>query len=125
MTGAPNAVSQAAFGAALEREPAEVGEMVAEFDRRRRFLCGELARLGLEGPEPLGAFYAFPSVEAWCDERGSVGFCEDLLDDQGLALVPGSAFGMPEHVRLSYATDLDTIAEAVRRLEAFLAKKRR
>jgi aspartate aminotransferase len=124
MTGAPNAVSQAAFGAALAAEPVEIAEMVAEFDRRRRFLQGELARLGLEGPDPRGAFYAFPSVARFCDERGSVGFCADLLDEENLALVPGSAFGMPEHVRLSYATDLETIAEAVRRLESFLAKRR-
>ncbi len=124
MTGAPNSVSQAAFERALASEPTEVADTVRELDRRRRHLLGELERLGLETPEPLGAFYAFPNVARFCDERGSDGFCEDLLEEESLALVPGSAFGVPAHVRLSYALDLDSIREALVRLERFLAKRR-
>jgi aspartate aminotransferase len=122
MTGSPNALSQAAYEAALDEEPPEVEEMVREFAARREVLLAGLERLGLETPRPRGAFYAFPSVAAHLDERGSVGFCEDLLETQGLALVPGAAFGADRHVRLSYATDLDRIQEALRRLGTFLAR---
>jgi aspartate aminotransferase len=124
LTGAPNAVSQAAYQAALEHaggEPAEVEAMASEFDRRRRFLLQGLEQLGLATPRPRGAFYAFPDVSPWLDERGSIGFCEDLLEAERLALVPGAAFGVDRHVRLSYATSIDRIAEALHRLGRFLA----
>jgi aspartate aminotransferase len=128
LTGSPNAVSQAAYQAALEApggEPPEVAAMATEFDRRRRWLLEALAGLGLTTPRPRGAFYAFCDVSPWLDARGSVGFCEDLLETQRLALVPGSAFGLDTHVRLSYATALEQIEEAVRRLGAFLASRPR
>lgn len=126
LTGAPNAVSQAAFLAALEApggEPPEVAAMVAEFERRRRVLLSGLAELGLTTPRPRGAFYAFPDVAPWLDERGSVGFCADLLESKSLALVPGAAFGLDRHVRLSYATSLERIREALARLGSFLAER--
>jgi aspartate aminotransferase len=128
LTGAPNALSQTAFLAALEApggEPPEVAAMVAEFERRRRFLLAGLSELGLSTPHPRGAFYAFPDVAPWLDERGSVGFCADLLETRGLALVPGAAFGLDRHVRLSYATSLERIDEALARLRSFLAERPR
>ncbi len=130
LTGCPNAVSQAAFEVALApnsdgAEPPEVAAMVAEFDRRRRVIVDGLRRIGLEVPWPRGAFYAFPDVSPWIDERGSSGFCEDLLEDQDLAVVPGSAFGVDDHVRLSYATSIENIERALQRLGTFLAKRRR
>jgi aspartate/methionine/tyrosine aminotransferase len=121
LTGAPNSVSQAGYLAALQNEPPEVERMKAEFDARRRFLVPELVRLGLATPFPRGAFYAFADVSPYLDARGSAGFCEDLLERQNLALVPGSAFGVDSHVRLSYALGLDRIREATKRLAAFLA----
>ena len=124
LTGCPNAVSQAAFEAALLREPPEVERMCVEFDRRRRVLVEGLRALGLETPWPRGAFYAFPSVSPWLDERGSNGFCEDLLEQQNLAVVPGSAFGVDGAIRLSYAIDLATIERALERLARFLAARR-
>jgi aspartate/methionine/tyrosine aminotransferase len=124
LVGCPNAVSQAAFEAALLREPPEVERMCAEFDRRRRTIVEGLRSLGLETPWPRGAFYAFPSVAPWLDERGSNGFCEDLLEQQNLAVVPGSAFGVDASIRLSYATDLATIELALERLGRFLAARR-
>lgn len=123
LTGCPNAVSQDAYEAALTSEPPEVGRMVSEFDARRKVLIEGLRALGLETPWPRGAFYAFPNVTPYLDERGSTGFSEDLLEDQSLVIVPGSAFGMDTHVRLSYATSLDKIHEALGRLGAFLAKR--
>ena len=120
MTGAPNSISQVAFQAALEEEPAEVGAMVDEFRDRRAFLLSALDEMGLSAANPRGAFYAFPNIARFRDARGSSGFCEDLLEQQALALVPGAAFGMDDHVRLSYALDRAQLEVAVRRLQAFL-----
>jgi aspartate aminotransferase len=120
LTGCPNAISQEAYAAALTSEPPEVAKMAGEFDARRKYLLSELRGLGLETPWPRGAFYAFPEVRAWLDHRGSAGFCEDLLERENLALVPGSAFGVDTHVRLSYALSMDKIAVAVGRLRRFL-----
>jgi aspartate aminotransferase len=124
LTGCPNAISQEAFRAVLVEEPPEVARMVAEFARRRGYLLGALAGLGLETPYPRGAFYAFPKVSQLFDERGSAGFCEDLLESQAVALVPGSAFGDDRHVRLSYALAIERLEEAVARLETFLTARR-
>jgi aspartate aminotransferase len=123
LTGCPNAISQEAFRAALVSDPPEVAAMVAEFSARRDLLLAELEDMGLPAPTPRGAFYAFPNAEAHLDERGAEGFCEDLLEQQGLALVPGSAFGDDRHVRLSYALSKDRIREATQRLRAFLATR--
>lgn len=124
MTGSPNAISQAAFEVALRREPPEVAAMAAEFQTRRDLLVAGLRALGLETPAPEGAFYAFPNVSAFLDARGSAGFCSDLLEEQGLSLVPGSAFGLDGHVRLSYALSAERLRDALRRLDTFLAPKR-
>ncbi len=123
LTGCPNAISQAAFEAALSSEPREVEAMCAEFDRRRGVIIGGLRKLGLEVPWPRGAFYAFPNVAPYLDARGSSGFCEDLLEEQNLAVVPGSAFSVDEHVRLLYATSVDKIEKALTRMGSFLAKR--
>ena len=123
MTGAPNSISQAAYQAGLESEPVEVEAMVREFGERRKLLLSELARLGLETPNPRGAFYAFPNIVRYAGGRGSSGFCEELLEQEALALVPGVAFGMDEHVRLSYALSKPRLREAIRRLENFLGKR--
>ncbi|MCC7013226.1 MAG: pyridoxal phosphate-dependent aminotransferase [Planctomycetes bacterium] len=121
LTGAPNTISQDAYQAALVgSEPLEVAQMCAEFDRRRRWLIDALRGMGLAVPWPRGAFYAFPDVRAYLDERGTRGFCEDVLEQQDLALVPGTAFGVDTHVRLSYALSLDKIKLAAERLGKFL-----
>ena len=120
MTGSPNAVSQEAFLAALEGGPPETETMRLAFAERRELLLRGLERLGLSTPRPGGAFYAFPEVSAFLDERGSAGFCADLLEEHGLALVPGSAFGLDAHVRLSYALGSEAIEEALRRFGTFL-----
>ncbi|HTF89562.1 MAG TPA: pyridoxal phosphate-dependent aminotransferase [Planctomycetota bacterium] len=125
LTGCPNAISQDAYEAGLRSEPPEIAKMAAEFDRRRKFLLGELESMGLRTPWPRGAFYAFPDVSPWLDSRGSAGFCEDLLEQQGLALVPGSAFGVDANVRLSYALSIEKIQIATQRLRTFLAEHAR
>jgi aspartate aminotransferase len=125
LTGCPNAISQAAFEAALLAEPQEVALMCQQFALRRDLLVQGLRELGLETPWPRGAFYAFPSVAPWIDARGSDGFCEDLLEQADLAVVPGSAFGVDDHVRLSCATTIPLIERALERLGGFLARRPR
>jgi aspartate aminotransferase len=122
-TGSPNAVSQHAFEAGLRTHAPEMDVMRAAFRERRDFLVAGLARLGLSCPTPQGAFYVFPDVSAHLGVRGSVNFCEELLESQNLVLIPGAAFGVDTHVRLSYALSQDVIAEALRRLGAFLARR--
>lgn len=125
LTGCPNAISQAAFEAALTSEPPEVERMVREFAVRRDRMVKGLRELGLETPLPRGAFYAFPKVAPYLDARGSSGFCEDLLEQVDLAVVPGSAFGVDEHVRLSCATSMSVIERALERLGRFLSTRAR
>lgn len=122
LTGAPNYISQSAFEAGLVVEPPEVARMCAEFDQRRRRIVAGLSELGLETPWPRGAFYAFPRITQYLDARGSAGFCEDLLEQENLAVVPGSAFGVDQHIRFSYATSLNVIEQALTRLASFLAR---
>jgi len=124
MTGSPNAISQEGFRAALEKTPPETEEMRLAFAERREVILRGLMELGLSTPRPGGAFYAFPDVSPYLDEHGSMGFCAALLEQQSLALVPGSAFGLDSNVRLSYALGLDTIEEALRRLGEFLKTRR-
>ncbi len=125
LTGCPNAISQAAFEAALVTEPPEVERMVREFAARRDLLVQGLRKLGLETPLPRGAFYAFPRVTPFLDARGSIGFCEDVLEEVDLAVVPGSAFGVDDHVRLSCATSTQIIERALERLGRFLSTRTR
>lgn len=123
MTGSPNAVSQHAFEAGLRTHAPEMDAMRRAFGERRDFLLKGLAQLGLPCATPRGAFYAFPDVSAHLDGRGSVGFCDALLEAQDLVLIPGVAFGVDTHVRLSYALSKETIQEALRRLGVFLAAR--
>ena len=120
LTGAPNAISQEAYLAALLEEPPEVEAMAREFDERRRHILRRLDALGLRTPEPRGAFYVFPDIRGVHASGDSAGFCEQLLEQQGLAAVPGTAFGLEGHIRLSYACSLEKIDAGMDRLEAFL-----
>ncbi len=123
LSGCPNYISQRAFEACLIEEPEEVKDMIATFDRRRRVVIEGLDRMGLKGPQPKGAFYAFPDLHHRFDERGSSGFCADLLEAEALATVPGTAFSAPRHIRLSYALSEDRLVEALDRLERFLSDR--
>jgi aminotransferase len=106
---------------ALQAGEAHVRAMVAEYDRRRRLIVAGLNELGLPTFEPKGAFYAFPSIEAsgMDDET----FARLLLEEQKVAVVPGSAFGAHNaHVRCSYATSYEQIEEALERMQRFMHK---
>jgi aminotransferase len=118
---APTVSQYAALAALREGEP-YVEEMVAEYDRRRRLIVGGLNEIGLACFEPQGAFYAFPSIRiSGLDENE---FAEELLQEEGVALVPGSAFGEAGrgYVRCSYATAYEKIEEALERLRRFVRR---
>lgn len=116
-------MGQTAALEAVQHGERDVEYMRQQYDRRRRLIVDGFNRLGLSCFEPRGAFYAFPSIEitAMDDEA----FCEELLLEERLALIPGSAFGPSGagFLRASYATSEDTIREALKRLERFLTKR--
>jgi aminotransferase len=116
---APTTAQDAALVALKAAEP-DVRRMVAEYDRRRRLLVEGFNRIGLPTFEPRGAFYAFPRVAG--TGLTSDEFSERLLFEEKVAMVPGSAFGPSGegHVRASYATSFEDLAEALVRVERFI-----
>jgi len=117
-------MSQYAGIAALSEKFSFVDEMVAEYDKRRRIIIKGLKELGLPCFEPHGAFYAFPSIAG--TGMTSEEFCEQLLFEEKLAVVPGNAFGPSGegHVRCCYAASQSKIEEALERLRRFLHRHR-
>jgi aspartate/methionine/tyrosine aminotransferase len=120
-----NAATQWAGIAALEGPQDCVTAMVAEFDKRRHVVVEGLNRLpGTSCIMPKGAFYAFPNVSGLFGRRGKGGVlrgsadvCAFLLEEARIATVAGVDFGSDAHIRLSYATGLDTITEGLRRMD--------
>ncbi len=125
-SGAPP-FCQHAYAAALDGDQGCVQEMREAFAKRGRFVFERLnAMPGVRCQEPDGAFYAFPDVSgsfAALGVNGSVEFAKKLLDRSGVAVVPGLAFGMDSHVRISFATSMDVLEQAMRRLQTFLTEK--
>lgn len=121
-------VSQKAALAALELEPACLEEMREEYDWRRRYVLDRMERIeGFECPRPDGAFYVFPRVSEAMDRlncRTSAEFSKVLLHEAHVATVPGSAFGMEGHIRLSYATSRSALETGFDRIEALLRRGR-
>jgi aminotransferase len=116
-------LSQKAAIEALARPASDVGDMVQEYRRRRNFATASLADMGLDCHRPLGAFYAFPSI-ARCG-LSSKDFALQLLKEEKVAVVPGSAFGAcgEGFVRCAYATSMANIKEAMARLKRFVSKR--
>ena len=116
-------MGQAAALEAIHAGEDDVERMRQEYDRRRRLLVDGFNRLGMNCFEPRGAFYAFPSIAA--SGMDDEAFCEALLHEERLALIPGSAFGDSGrgYIRASYATSEDNIREALCRLERFLERR--
>ncbi len=118
-------VAQYAGLEALRGGEAAVGEMVAEYDRRRRVIVSGLNEIGLPTFEPQGAFYAFPQIAHL--GLSSEEFAERLLVEQQVALIPGDAFGPSGagFVRACYAASMDKIETALDRIEHFVRKLQR
>jgi aminotransferase len=122
---APTIAQDAALEAILHGEQ-EVERMVAEYDRRRRLVVGRLNAMGLRTFEPRGAFYAFPEVTSTTG-LDSDGFARGLLEEEHVAVIPGSAFGPSGegHVRACYATSYEQLVAAMDRIERFVGRHRR
>ena len=124
-TSNPTANAQKAAVEAFRGSQQSVGEMLAEYSRRRRYVVDRLRRIpGFRCEEPGGAFYAYPNVSA-AFERGVkdvVDFSVQLLEKKQVAVVPGVAFGTNEHVRISYAASMDHLEKALNRIEDFMSQ---
>jgi aspartate aminotransferase len=120
-TSCAGSVSQAAAVAALEGPQDCIGQMRDEFKRRYEYISAALNDLpGVECPNCEGAFYAFPSFQGFLDGRDDIGDDVELaswmLEVARVSTVPGSAFGAPGHLRLSYAASMDYLEEAISRI---------
>jgi len=119
-TSNPSSISQAAALEAISGDQSFINMMVEAFERRHNFLVDSLNAIdGIECPQSRGAFYSFPRVQGLIDRLGlkdDVEFSTYCLDNISLALVPGSAFGAPGYVRLSFATSMDNLKLAIERL---------
>jgi aspartate/methionine/tyrosine aminotransferase len=103
-----------------------VETMRQAFEERLNTIYPLLAEVpGFEVVKPEGAFYLFPNVKKALEMKGFTDvteFTTAILEEVGVALVTGAGFGAPENIRLSYATDMDTLKEAVARLHTFMKK---
>ncbi|MBF0844926.1 aminotransferase class I/II-fold pyridoxal phosphate-dependent enzyme, partial [Streptococcus danieliae] len=124
LTSNPTTVAQYAAIAALKNGHKAAEEMRLAFEERLNTIYPLLNQVpGFRADKPQGAFYLFPNVEEAMKRKGFTevaAFTNDILEQVGLALVAGDAFGSPHHVRMSYATDLDTLKEAILRLENYM-----
>ncbi len=120
---APTIAQDAALVAITEGEP-EVARMLAEYDRRRRLVVDRFNAMGLETFEPRGAFYAFPRITSTGLDAET--FSRRLLEEEHVAVVPGSAFGPSgeQHVRACYATSYERLEEAMDRIGRFVERVR-
>jgi len=125
-TSAPSSISQKAGEAAYRGPLDAVNSMREQFKKRRDFLVDALNALeGVNCFTPQGAFYVFPDISAFLNTKtpggssisSSTDLCLYLLDEFGLALVPGDAFGEPNGLRMSYAASMNELEEAMKRLE--------
>jgi aspartate aminotransferase len=122
-TSNPTSIAQWAAVEALTGPQDSVGRMRAEFDRRRRYLVGELNSIaGVSCLAPTGAFYVFPNTSKLYGGKfnSSTELAMYLLEEANVALVPGEAFGDDGYIRISYATSLDDIKKAMERIRKAL-----
>lgn len=130
MTSNPSSIAQAAAAAALGGPQDAVAPMMQEFARRGRFVVDRLRAIpGVQCTEPQGAFYAFPNVSPYLQR--SVGgmqlangdhLAAYLIENAHVAVVGGTDFGAPEHIRISYATSMKNLEEGLDRIDAALRK---
>ena len=124
-TSNPTSISQVAAEAALRGGRDCVTPMVTAFKERHDYIVDALNGIpGITCIPGDGAFYAYPCVKGAMEKMGitdDVEFAEKLLSDAGVALVPGSAFGTPGYMRVSYATSMNTLRDAIDRLSKALS----
>lgn len=122
---APTTSQFAAITALGESVDEDVENMRKEYDMRRKFCVRKLNEMGLHTFEPLGAFYVFPNITS--SGMTSEEFCEKLLEEKHVAIVPGSAFGNSGEgfARISYAYSIDHLRTAMQRIQEFLDEHRK
>lgn len=129
-TSNPTTSSQWASIQALNKAEGDVGKMAAAFDKRRLFMVAALNDIpGVECLTPDGAFYAFPNIQQFIGKRSASGeivdsasFCNNLLQEQNVATVPGSGFGAEGFIRLSYSTSMTEIETGIGRIREWLSQ---
>ena len=124
-TSNPASISQKAAFEALTGPQESVGEMLAEYARRRKYVIERLRAIpGIRCAEPGGAFYAYPNISS-AFERGikdPLEFSVKLLEKKFVAVVPGEAFGTKQHVRISYATSMEQLDRGLTRIAEFMSE---
>ena len=126
-TSNPCSISQKAAFEALTAPQDSVAAMLAEYRRRRDFVIQRLRAIpGVKCAQPRGAFYAFPNVSAALGKNGiqtSLELSERLLAEAHVAVVPGEAFGVDRHIRISYAASMKDLERGLDRIHQFIVKK--
>lgn len=121
--------SMAAIPQALKHHQGDVERMRVQFEKRSSLIYELLSDIpGLKCPKPTGAFYAFPDVSSFFGKKDSTGqvlntaqeLATSMLTQVGVAVVPGEGFAAPDHIRLSFATDPESIKTGVGRIKEFL-----
>ncbi|UCD63950.1 MAG: pyridoxal phosphate-dependent aminotransferase [Candidatus Zixiibacteriota bacterium] len=129
-TSNATSIAQKAAAEALSGHQSEISRMVAEFKTRRNYMLSKLRRIPeVSCYEPQGAFYLFPNTSAYYNSeyggmkiRNSYGLAYYLLKEAAVAVVPGSAFGAEQNIRLSYATSMEKIEEGTDRIIEAMAR---
>jgi len=129
-TSNPTSITQKAAVEALTGPQDFIPHMVSEFDNRRKYMVDRLNKIkGVSCITPVGAFYAFPNVSSCYGKNfngrpvsSSLDLSSYLLEQAGVALVPGVAFGDDRYIRLSYATSMENIKKGLDRIEGALSK---
>jgi len=123
-TGCPNAISQAAALVAVREGAADRDRMRDSFEKRKKMFGERLSSIpGISYPEPGGAFYFLADVSSFypaCGVSGSAEFCEKLLQEKGLLVIPGGPFGLDNMIRFSFAASEEQLAMALDRFESFV-----
>lgn len=123
-TSNPTSISQVAAEAALNGGRTAIEPMVKVFKERHDYVVNTLNSIpGVSCKPADGAFYAYPNMKEAMAIKGAkddIEFAEMLLNDAGVALVPGSAFGTPGYMRISYATSMETLQDALGRINKFM-----
>jgi aspartate aminotransferase len=124
----PSSISQAAAVEALNGTQDFIKERAIAFQERRDFVVNSLNKIkGIECLNPDGAFYVFPSCKGLIGKKDSSGnvfktdtdFVQSLLENSGIAVVQGSAFGLEGFFRISYATSMENLKKAMERINTF------
>ncbi len=127
-TSNPTSISQKAAVEALRGPQEGVGQMLAEYRKRRDFVVARLRQIpGVTCSMPEGAFYAYPDISEAMRATGITSpqqFAEKLLAEAHVAVVPGEAFGTQEHIRISYATSMVELERGLDRLHDFIVGTR-